>query len=275
MKAFHKIITLYLLIGVVLVVFFLPIYWMIVTSVKLAVDTFAVPPKLVFFKYTLENYIYNFTGPVSQLQPLLNSMIVASGSAVLSTTLGALIAYGSTYFRFRAKNHLLFWILSLRILPPIVLSVPLFLLFSRINLIDTHVVLILTYCLFNVPLAVWLLRSFFSELPKEIRESAFIDGATEYQVFFKLVLPLSSAGLMVTLLFTTIFAWNEFLLALILTTRIAKTMPVSMTTFWSTLRLDWGGFSAVGTVMFIPVMIVALFLQKWLVRGLTFGAVKG
>ena len=275
MKASYKIITLYLLTGVVLVVFFLPIYWMIITSVKTLVDIFAVPPKLFFFKSTLKNYNTNFTGSTSQLNPLLNSVIVASGNAVLSTALGAFIAYGSTYFRFKAKNHLLFWILSLRILPPIVFSVPLFLAARKINLIDTHIVLILTYCLFNVPLAVWLLRSFFSEVPEEIREAAFVDGATEYQVFFKLILPLSSSGLIVTLLFTTIFAWNEFLLALILTTKIAKTAPVSITTFWSTMQIDWGGFAAVGTVMFIPVMIVALFLQKWLVRGLTFGAVKG
>ena len=268
-------LPIYLATGIVIVVLILPIYWMFVTSIKNLSDVFAVPPKLLFFEPTLTNYIENFSGPTSQLRPLINSIVVAGCNSILATVLGALIAYGSVYFKIKAKNHFLFWILSLRMLPPIAFSVPLFLIARRIYLIDTHFVLILIYCLFNVPLATWLLRSSFSEIPVEIREAAVVDGATEYQVFSKLILPLSTSSVVVTLILTAMFAWNEFLLALVLTTKIAKTIPVSITSFWSTMQINWGAFAAVGTVMFIPLMIIALVLQKWLVRGLTFGAVKG
>ena len=275
MKTSYKTLPFQVLRALVLVLMVLPIYWLFTTSIKSLVDIFAIPPKFFFFKTTAENYIANFTGPTNQLPSLFNSLIVTASSALLSTALGASIAYACVYFKFRGKNHLLFWILSLRMLPPIAFLVPLFILTKRLALADTHIVLILTYCLFNVPLATWLLRSFFNEMPRAMREAALVDGASEYQVFYRVIVPLAAPGLVVTLLFTAIFAWNEFLLALVLTGKAAKTIPVSITAFSSTLKINWGAFAAVGMVMFTPLMIVAIILQKYIVRGLTLGAVKG
>ncbi len=271
-----KTVGIYVLIALVMVGFFIPIYWMVSTSIKELVDVFAVPPKIFKFDLTWKNYTDYFGpgSPTSQLEQLGNSIIVALMNGLLATAIGAAIAYGSTVYDFKRKNSYLFWILSLRMLPPVAFAVPFFIFARTLYLLDTRFVLILMYCLFNVPLAVWLLRSFFSEIPKEIREAALADGATEYQIFFRLFLPLARSGIVVTFLFTVIFAWNEFLLALVLTSRNAKTMPVAITSFWSTMQINWGGFASTGTILFIPIMILSLVLGKQIVRGLTFGAVK-
>lgn len=271
-----KIVVIYLLIAIVMIGFFIPIYWMVTTSIKELVDVFAIPLKIFKFDVTWKNYIGYFSpgSPTSQLNQLGNSVVVALLNGLIATMIGATIAYGSTVFDFKRKNSYLVWILSLRILPPVAFAVPFFIFARTLNLLDTRLVLILMYCLFNVPLAVWLLRSFFSEIPREIREAALADGATEYQIFFRLFLPLARSGIVVTFLFAVIFAWNEFLLALVLTSRNAKTMPVAITSFWSTMQINWGGFASTGTIMFIPIMILSLVLSKQIVRGLTFGAVK-
>ncbi|MCP4166052.1 MAG: carbohydrate ABC transporter permease [Chloroflexi bacterium] len=206
-----------------------------------------------------------------------NSVIVAAASTLLTIFLGAMAAYAlsKSYLSYQIRRALMLWILITRIFPPVTTAIPYFIIIKNLGLADTHIALILTYVSYGLPFVIWLMLGFFQDLPADIEKAAIVDGCSMWQRFTQVVLPLTLPGLAVTAIFAFIYSWNEFLYASILTSFQAKTLPVLISTFISDQYLRWGEMSALGSMMIIPVMIVAAATQKYLVRGLTFGAVKG
>jgi len=263
--------VIYIVIALFLFFFLFPIFWVISTSLKTRVQTFSIPPVWIF-KPTLRSYRAIFTEMLFS-HYLLNSTIIAIFNTALVVFTGSLAAYSIARFKTGGVN-LSFWILSIRMIPPIVVTVPLFIAFNRLRMIDTHLALILLYTTLNLPLAVWMMRAFFMEIPEELEESAMIDGCSRMQALWKIVLPLAKPGLAATAILCFIFAWNEFLFALIFTRITAKTAPLAMTTLMTEREIYWGKICAGATLVILPVIVFSLIVQKHIVRGLTFGAMK-
>lgn len=258
-------------IAIVALIAVFPFVWMVLVSLKTRVLTY--DPSIWFFKPTLENYLAVF-----QQRHLLffarNSVIVVLGTMVLSLIIGSMAAYGFARFSFSRKEDLAFWILSLRMLPPMATVIPFFILARFTNLLDTHIILILAYMTFNIPFSVWMMRGFFEEIPRQIEESALVDGCSHWQILTKILLPLSLPGLTATAIFCIINSWNEFAFALFLTGINARTLPTTVTFFLSVTGVIWGEMAAVGVLTALPVLIFAMLVQRYMIRGLTFGAVK-
>ena len=262
----------YVLIAGALAFFIFPIFWLITTSFKNDVDVFAMPPKLFVFTPTLKNFIHVFNETdIPQLA--VNSLIASLSNVVLSLIIGTMAAYGISRFKAGGKN-LLFWFLSLRMLPPIVVSIPLFLIAAKLRLIDTRLILPLMYLLLNVPFVIWMMKSFIDEIPLEIEESALIDGCSYFGTLWRIVLPMIMPGLVATGVLCFIFAWNEFLIAMIFTRVNATTLPVGLSGFITTEQVFWGYLTASATVAALPPLVLAWIFQRYMVRGLTLGAVK-
>lgn len=253
-------------------VFFAPIYWMILTAFKSGNAAFSDTPSL-FVMPSLENFrlvfVQNDFGAA-----LSTSLFVTTVSTLLCLAVGASIAYPLARVKMRGERHIAFWILSLRIIPPVATIIPLFLMLRSVGLTGSIWSLVLVYTYMNLPLTVWLLRGFFADLPKEIEEAAFVDGASRTRAFFNITLPLTVPGLIATGLLCFIFAWNEFLFANILTGANTRTAPVGLTEYVTPVSVEWNKIMAAGTLVVLPVWIGALSVQRYLVRGLTLGAVK-
>jgi multiple sugar transport system permease protein len=185
-----------------------------------------------------------------------------------------MVSYGLTRFRVPAGSHIFFFILSTRFAPPVAFVVPLYLMIQRTGLLDTWLALILIYTSMNLSLVVWIMRGFFESIPIEVEEAAEVDGYSRLEIFVLVVLPLVKPGLITTSILSAIMAWNEFLIATVLTQNQAATLPVYLAGFSGSMGLDWGPYMAVGTMAIMPIMIFTLVLQRHLVRGLTFGAVR-
>jgi multiple sugar transport system permease protein len=267
--------VLYLFITLVLIVIAFPVYWLITTSVKPGVESATFPPVYVPTRITWENYTAVLQGENAKF--LANSAIIALSSTFLTTIMGAMAAYAlaKTYLSFQLRRGLMLWILVTRIFPPITTIIPYYVIIKNLGLSDTHIAVIVTYVAYGLPFVIWLMLGFFQDLPSDIEKAAIVDGCSMWQRFRQVVLPLTLPGLAVTAIFAFIYAWNEFLYASILTSFNAKTLPVMVSTFMSDQYLRWGEMSAMGSMMIIPVMIFAMATQRYLVRGLTFGAVKG
>ena len=293
------VVTLYAVITLI------PVLWIAMTSFKDVTQAVAYPP-VVVFEPTLEGYVNLFTtrtratpeymaslpppetwydrivrsrnmviaGPSPFGGRFLNSVIIGFGSTFLAVFLGTLAAYAFSRFRIPWKDDLLFFILSTRMMPPIAVAIPIFLMYRQIGLSDTHLGLILLYTAINVSFAVWLLKGFMDEIPREYEEAALIDGYSRLQAFVKVVLPQAATGIAATSIFCLITSWNEYAFALLLTTRTAQTAPPFIPNVIGEGGLDWAAVSA-GTMLFLlPVMIFTLLLRKHLLRGITFGAVR-
>ena len=210
-----------------------------------------------------------------------NSLISAAGSTILSVIIGAMAGYGLSRFKYYwgrlgwDNDNIAFWIISQRFLPPAIFIVPFVLLYNAFHLIDTYGGLIIAYTMFNIPFAVWIMRDFFDGLPVDLEESARVDGATRWQAFMRIVLPLSAPGLVAVAIFSFIFAWNEYLFALMLTNFKAITMPVLIAGQNNTRGIEWWFISALTLMAVVPVIIIGLLLERFITRGLTAGAVKG
>ncbi len=289
------------------VISMIPIFWMVTAAFKSRPDVLAIPPK-VAFEPTLEGIVslltkrsvippgqedqYRnrpdlglfdrimiergqvITGPSQYTQRLLNSVIVAGISTILSVALGVLAAYAFSRFDVPGKGDWLFFILSTRMLPAVVVTIPIFLMYQQLRLYDTHLGLILLYTTFNLSFSVWLLKGFIDEIPKEYEEAALVDGYSRMQAFRKVVLPQAVTGIAATFVFCFIFAWNEFAFALMLTSERARTAPPSIPTMLGTGGIEWAAIAA-GTLGFlIPVIIITFALRDYLLRGVTFGALR-
>jgi multiple sugar transport system permease protein len=266
-----ELVVRYVLLFLLLIFFLFPIYWLVATSLKTQVDIFAMPPKWLF-KPTFENYVHVlFRTEYPNLAK--NSLIAAGTNVILSMAIGTFAAYAISRFKVGTKN-LLYWFLGIRMLPPIVASIPLFLIAAQLRLIDTHIILPILYLTLNLPFVVWMMKSFIDEIPVDIEESALIDGCSHTGAMVRVVLPLAAPGLVATGVFCFIMAWNEFLFAMIFTRANAATLPVGISGFITEEQIFWGYITAAAAVAAIPPIIFALVFQRYIVRGLTFGAVK-
>jgi len=259
------------LIAIALVCVF-PFYWMVTTSLKDQAVALASPP-VWLFEPTLDHYRM-VLGPKDVGPSLLNSIIVAVSTTALAILLGTPAAYALARFEFRGKSDLWFWFITNRMVSPIVLALPIFLLARNLDLIDTHLVLILLYLTFNLPIVVWICADQFRGIPRDLDDAARIDGASRFTVFWRIALPLAAPGVAVSAIFSFIFSWNELLYALVLTRSASRTAPVAATSFMSGYDLPWGQIMATGTLIVLPVIVFALIVSRQLVRGLTMGAVK-
>mgnify|MGYP001439330665 CR=1 FL=1 len=282
----------------------MPLLWILATGFKSSTDSIAYPPK-VTFQPTLEGYVNLFTtqtrqtpeyldahppqtwyeeivhdkgmviaGPSRFGERFMNSVIIGFGSTFLSVFLGTLAAYAFSRYRIPLKDDLLFFILSTRMMPPIAVAIPIFLMFRNLGLSDTHTGMILLYTAVNLSLSVWLLKGFIDEIPREYEEAALIDGYTRFQAFTKVVLPQAATGIAATAIFCLIFAWNEYAFAVLLTSGTAQTAPPFIPTIIGNGGQDWPAVAAGATLFLLPVMVFTILLRKHLLRGITFGAVR-
>jgi multiple sugar transport system permease protein len=267
MKTFAKYIALI----AVLTFFMTPIVWTAITAVK-PTELISSQPIAWFFKPTLEHFRVIFLED-NILTPLLNSTIIA----VLST-LGVLItaapaSYALSRFRVPFGPQIASYFLSARMAPPVTVVLPLFLLFRSFNLIDTHAALISAYVTVNMPFAIWMIKGFFDEIPRELDEAALLDGCSRFHAFLRIVLPLTGPGLAATAIISFIFSWNEFLFAILLTNYRARTLPVAASALMTDRMVLWGELCATAIVIYLPVVIFALLVRKYLIKGFSFGAV--
>ncbi len=247
--------------------FAFPLLWMFLTAFKLRVDVFSPTPKFVF-RPTLENYVLMLTQTPFPSH-LLNSVVVAVVSTGLALLLAAPCAHGfARQAVFKGSEPLFFWVLSLRMLPPVALAVPFFVVFSKLGLHDSLLALILLHTMVSTALAIWLLKGFFSEVPRELEESAALEGLRPWGVFLKVSLPLAIPGLAATAVLCLITSLNEFLFALVLTADRAVTAPVGLSNFQKFFGLEWGQFAAAATLFVAPVMAFAWYVQPHLIRGM-------
>lgn len=275
-------------------VFMFPIFWWALSSIKPYSAIFNKDGPVYFdFAPTADNYKVTLLGysrvelvldsggtsgaggasSYDSRQTIVDSVVIAVGSTILCIILATLAAYAISRMQFRGKQDYLFWVLSQRFMPPIAVVVPFLFMFRDWGLRDTHLGLILAHTLINIPIAVLLLKSFFDDVPKDVDEAAMIDGATRWQVFSKVVLPMVRGGIAATAVLCFIFSWTEFLLSLFLTTSI-RTLPVKITTFVTSTGTEWGFITALGTSAIVPGFIFILLVQRHLVRGLTLGSLK-
>ena len=250
-----------------------PFYWMVLTSLKTTAETLAYPPTFLPHEVTFEHY------RVALLEKgvggsLINSLIVAVSTTALALMLGTPAAYALARYDFRLKNDLWFWFITHRMLSPICVALPFFLIARNLNLIDTHLVLILLYLTFNLPIVIWICSDQFRAIPRELDEAAMLDGLGRFQIFLRIALPLAAPGMVVSAILSFIFSWNELLFALIMTRSGTRTAPVAATTFMSGYELPWGEIMATGTLIVLPVILFSVAVSRQLVRGLTMGAVK-
>ncbi|WGF88556.1 carbohydrate ABC transporter permease [Marinivivus vitaminiproducens] len=260
--------------GLTLVIAFtlFPFYWMVTSSLKEQTDLLASPPVWLFTP-TLSHYADVFADD-RVLGAVGNSLIIAIATTIFAVALGAPAAYALARFEFRGKNDLWFWFISNRMISPIVLALPIYLLAIQLRLLDTHLVLILIYLTFNLPIVVWICTDQFRSIPKELEQAARLEGASQFVIFRKIYVPLGLPGIAVSAIFSFIFSWNELLYALVLTRRDVQTAPVIATSYMSGYELPWGKIMATGTVIVLPVTIFALLVSRHMVRGLTMGATK-
>lgn len=261
-----------------------PFYWLFTTSLKKPLHVSRGPLYIPYVDYepTGEHWRYLFNEQGETLfRHFRNSLIAASGSTALAVVIGAMAGYGLARFAYHWRalgwrnDNIAFWIISQRFLPPALFVVPFLILYARLNLVDTHLGLILAYTMFNTPFAVWIMRDFFQNLPTDLEDSALVDGATHWQAFVRIVLPLSAPGLVSVAILSFIFSWNEFLYALMLTNFDAITVPVLIAGQSNTRGIQWWFISALTLAAVTPVILIGLFLERYITKGLVAGALKG
>ncbi|HEY8288880.1 MAG TPA: carbohydrate ABC transporter permease [Acetobacteraceae bacterium] len=266
--------SVYLALIALAAAFLFPLLWIAGLSLKTRLQVFAMPPLFVW-RPTLENYA-GVLGRADFLQAFVNSLVVSAGAVMLSLIVGVPAAYAFARFPFRGRSFLFFSLLAMRMLPAIAVLVPMYVLFSRLGLTNTRLSVILAYTTFSLPLVVWIMRGFFEDLPRELEESAWVDGASRYAAFRHVVLPLIRPGLVAASILCLQLAWNDFLFAAVLTNNATRTLPVLMAAFsGGDTGVDWGGMTASGVLVILPVIIFSFAAQRHLVAGLSSGAVKG
>jgi multiple sugar transport system permease protein len=250
-----------------------PIYWIVAMSLKREVDVMASPPAWLFTP-TLANY-RQVLAEGEVIGFFRNSVIVGLGATALGLLVGVPTAYVLARHDFRGRADYDFWVLSTRMAPPVAMLIPFFILYRTLELQDTHLGLIIAHVAQNLAIIIWVMKGFFGDLPRELEEAGLVDGGGHWQAFRTIMLPLALPGIAATGILSFLFSWNEFLFALVLTDTRARTAPVGLQAFIGYQEVLWGQLSASATVMLLPVLIVLLLFQRQIIRGLTFGAVRG
>lgn len=263
-------------IAVILVILFfmLPLFWLFTTAFKFGREAFAIPPKWFIFEYTLKNFRDVWQN--SQITLFLtNSIIISAGATLLSLLLGVPAGYAIARSKSRLINGSSYFFLLLLMIPPIAMLIPFYLLMRDLRLLGTYAAVILLDTAFDASFVVWMMRSYFKDVPQEMEDAALVDGASHLQAFFRIALPLSIPGIVASALYCIIFSWNDFLFALMLTSPATKTMPLGILATFSAVEISWGRMAVMCIFAMIPAMIISLLLNRYFVQGLTMGAAKG
>jgi multiple sugar transport system permease protein len=254
------------------ILFVFPIYWLFMISFKTPAEIFAFPPKWYASHFQFGNYVGLFKD--GDAVSVLNSLILAGTSTVIAMVLGTMAAYSLVRFRTGGEN-LAVWIISQRMVPPIAIIFPVFLLYVFFGWVDTYHGLIILYTAFNLPYVIWMMRGYIEDIPLELEESALVDGWTRWQVLWRVVFPMARTGLFATAVFTFVFAWNDFIFALVLTRTEVITYTVQVTHYFGGQSNFWAKIAAMSVLGTAPVFVAVAFMQRYLVRGISMGAVKG
>ena len=259
--------------GLFLIFVLVPLYWVVITSIKPSDDYLAVPPVWFPSQPTLSHYtaaLFAYRG----FAALINSLIVSVAATVLSTLIGTLAAYSLARFG-TGGQHLSFWILSQRFLPPVAVVLPIFLIYRSVGLHDTRLGLIIAYTVFTLPVTVWMMYAYFAQMPRSLEEAALVDGWDRWQTLWRVSVPLAAPGIVAAAVFAFIACWTEFFFALVLTSRQAFTLPTVFRAFLGFQGAQYGEASALAVVSLVPSIALGMLVQRHLVRGLTLGAVRG
>lgn len=270
-RARHNRLMLQALAVVLALLALAPFLWLLLMSFKTNAEIFRFPPRF-FFEATLGNYAALWTSEFRG--SFVNSLVVSVVSTFLSLLIGVPAAYALSRWTARGGTIAL-WVLASRMAPPIAFTIPYFLVYRHLELLDTLTGLVIIYLTFNLSLVIWMMRPFYDQLPRSLEEAAWIDGATMWQGFTRIILPLSGPGLAATAILCFLFAWNDFFFALILTRTEAMTAPVAVVNFMNYEGWEWGRIAAGGTMIMLPVLVFSFIVRKYLVHGLTGGALKG
>lgn len=262
----------YLGVGVVTLLFLFPVYWLFMISFKTPDEIYHVPPLWIPGQIQFSNYYVLFKD--GDVLAILNSLIVAAVSSGIAIALGTLCAYSLARFGTGGEN-LAMWIISQRMIPPIAVVFPIFLIYVYFGLVDGYFGLILLYTAFNLPYVIWMMRGYIVDVPLELEESALVDGLNRWEVIWKVVFPMIRSGLVATSVFTFVFAWNDFLFALVLTRTEVITFPVMLTHYFGGQSNFWGKIAAMSVLGTLPIFVAVSVMQRYLVRGISLGAVKG
>ena len=260
------------LIGVILLWTVVPLAWMVLSSLKPADELTASPPSLAF-KPTFQHYSDLFNNDIGGYA--VNSIVAAGVSTLIAVGLGCLAGYGLARSQFRGKDHVSFWIISTRMAPIAAVVLPLFVIFRGTGLLGTTAGLIVAYLTFNLPFAIWIMNAFFAELPPSLEEAAMVDGASRWMAFRRIALPLVLPGIATTTVLCLVFSWNDYAFASTFSGPDSQTLPIAASQLVTQTEIDWGQLTAIGTIVVAPMILVGLIVRRWLVTGLTLGAVTG
>jgi multiple sugar transport system permease protein len=262
------------LLAVVLLWTLVPLVWMLLSSFK-PESSLSAPTPEVTFKPTLEHYQALFSGGNDIGGYIVNSVVSAGVSTIIAVALGCLAGYGLARSSFRGKDHVAFWIISTRMAPIAAAVLPLFVIFRATHLLGTTAGLVVAYLSFNLPFAIWIMNAFFADLPPSLEEAAMVDGASRWTAFRRIALPLVLPGVATTAILCLVFAWNDYAFASTFSGPKSQTLPIAASQLVTQTTIDWGQLTAIGTIVVAPMILVGLVVRKWLVTGLTLGAVTG
>ena len=251
-----------------------PLLWMVLSSFKPLADITAGAPSLNFTP-TFEHYEALFSGGNDIGPYIRNSLVAALVSTLIALVLGSMAGYGLARSKFRGKDHVAFWIISTRMAPIAAVILPLFVIFRFTGLLGSTLGLIVAYLTFNLPFAIWIMNAFFAQLPPSLEEAAMVDGASRWTAFRRIALPLTLPGLATTAVLCLVFSWNDYAFAATFSGPDSQTLPIAASQLVTQTSIDWGQLTAIGTIVVAPMIIVGLVVRRWLVTGLTLGAVTG
>ncbi len=274
MKGLGKNVVLYALLLLALLWTVVPLLWMVLSSFKKPDDLVSQTPQL-FFAPTFQNYVGLFTGGNALGGYITNSILAAGISTVIAVTLGCLAGYGLSRSHFRGKDHVSFWIISTRMAPIAAVILPLYAVFRSLDLLNSTTGLIVAYLTFNLPFAIWIMNAFFADLPPALEEAALVDGATKFGAFWRIALPLTAPGIVTTAILCLVFSWNDYAFAQSFSGPGSQTLPIAASQLITQTGINWGQLMAIGTIVVLPMVVVGLAVRRYLVKGLTLGAVTG
>jgi multiple sugar transport system permease protein len=259
---------------VVFILFMVPIFWLVTTAFKFGREAFAIPPKWVNFDFTLRNFEAVLSNSKTG-RYMMNSVIISSGAVFLSLLLGVPAGYAIARSKSRLLNISSYFFLLLMMVPPVAMLIPFYLIMRDLHLLGSYISLIILDTVFDAAFVVWMMRSYFADVPVEMEEAAYVDGASHFRAFRSVALPLAIPGVVASALYVFIFSWNDFLFALMLTSPRTKTIPLGILASFSAVEISWGSMAVLSLFAIIPALIVSLFLNRYFIQGVTMGATKG